>query len=637
LKAIKIHWPVIFFLCLTAFIFPKEKQAIILSVKGRYLIYSFDYKQIYGQEVEIKSDIFKAKGKELKIDLTSSSMILRGKVVVEMENKETLADELIYNLKNQQCFLKQYEEEIKEITLIDKIDYAPEKERFHKKGLIDNESFNDVQAITISKIQDSFIYFTGNYFEIDKEFNVFGTNVLLYVEGIESVGFKRIKLSDLNRETQGLQFNNLWFSRSRGIVGKLNFQYKGEKINSFNQLYFEEHTVLKNFIGPKRQFDLISSTNWNIKENNNLSILSNFSSTGLWNTTLSLNNSWTENFITNFSLVYNKPIKFKGEAWLEFQSSWNNKKIGLFSFSGRYGSRNQVTLTLMYNRSFLKNFNLYFTSNYFQTKLAGVTGMSRIYSGGITLSYSSRLFNFSSNYFLNSDLLNDQTLIQPQINFSLNPIKLYAGLLSFNLQNVFIYNMLRYKTYNDSTSSNNIILSLLTEPLLLSKGFSLSFNLSLEQFLETHGRNFTSAGVILNIKKSFSNFSEFELFYNVQSRRKTKNWFIEGTTNQDLSLLVRLFPENNDYSSWFSLSYDPKNNQLRQSFLDVSIKLIKNWKFHSILNYDFLFKKVNNVDLFILRDVGLFQLRFVWRSLSKQFLVELIPHSNKERSFYRRN
>jgi hypothetical protein len=64
---------------------------------------------------------------------------------------------------------------------------------------------------------------------------------------------------------------------------------------------------------------------------------------------------------------------------------------------------------------------------------------------------------------------------------------------------------------------------------------------------------------------------------------------------------------------------------LRQSFADISIDIIRNWRLHSLINYDFLLKKINNVDLYLIRDAGRFQLRFIWQSLSKQFLVELVP------------
>ncbi|MFQ5722736.1 MAG: hypothetical protein ACE5GI_09625, partial [Candidatus Aminicenantales bacterium] len=128
----------------------------------------------------------------------------------------------------------------------------------------------------------------------------------------------------------------------------------------------------------------------------------------------------------------------------------------------------------------------------------------------------------------------------------------------------------------------------------------------------------------IRARKEFLKGVYLECMYSAQTRRKTQGWLIEGTTSQDLSALLRVNPLQS-LDAWVSISYDPKNNQWRQSFTDISIGIVRNWRFHSLINYDFLLKKVNNIDLYLIREAGRFQLRFIWRSLSKQFLLELIP------------
>ena len=108
------------------------------------------------------------------------------------------------------------------------------------------------------------------------------------------------------------------------------------------------------------------------------------------------------------------------------------------------------------------------------------------------------------------------------------------------------------------------------------------------------------------------------------SRRRSKAWLIEGTTSQDVSAVVRADPGGR-ISGWVSFSYDPKAGEWKQSFADISIGLFKNWKFQSLLYYDFYRNKLNDIDLYLVRDAGRFDLRFIWRSISKQFLIELIP------------
>ncbi len=176
----------------------------------------------------------------------------------------------------------------------------------------------------------------------------------------------------------------------------------------------------------------------------------------------------------------------------------------------------------------------------------------------------------------------------------------------------------------EDSYSNNTVLTLSTQPIFLQKGLSLNYNFSLEQFVEKEGRNFTSGGFIFNANKSIVKGISEQGLYSFQKRRKSKDWLIEGTTSQDLSAVLKVNPSKR-INGWISFSYDPKNSQWRQSFADISVGIIRYWKLHSLVHYDFLLRKINNVDLYLIRDAGRFQLRFIWRSLSKQFLMELVP------------
>jgi hypothetical protein len=189
---------------------------------------------------------------------------------------------------------------------------------------------------------------------------------------------------------------------------------------------------------------------------------------------------------------------------------------------------------------------------------------------------------------------------------------------------MLIYNNLTTSDIRQNSFSDNLFINISTQPISIQKSLSLDFNLGLEQFIEKEGRNFTSGGLIIHADKNIAEGISLLGFYSFQSRRKTKSWLIEGTTSQDLSVIFKVNPSEK-LNSWISFSFDPKNSQWRQSFADLSFELIKNWKLHTLLNYDFIFKKINNIDLYLIREAGRFQLRFIWRSLSKQILLELVP------------
>jgi len=277
-----------------------------------------------------------------------------------------------------------------------------------------------------------------------------------------------------------------------------------------------------------------------------------------------------------------------------------------------------------YTNTFFNKINLLLSSSYSQIRIGESQDYSKIFTGGVSLSYNTRIFNLATDYYLNYDLFGNQLLSQPQLRLGLNPFSFYGGLLTANIYNIFIYNRLKAEDLRQYSYSNNTVFNLSTRPIYIQKSLNLNFNVALEQFLEKEGRNFTSGGFIIRAEKRVFKGVSLEGFYTVQSRRKTKGWLIEGTTSQDLSAVLNVNPSEK-LNGWLSFSYDPKNSQWRQSFADVSVGLIKNWKFHSLINYDFLLKKIGNVDLYLIRDAGRFQLRFIWRSLSKQFLVELVP------------
>lgn len=128
----------------------------------------------------------------------------------------------------------------------------------------------------------------------------------------------------------------------------------------------------------------------------------------------------------------------------------------------------------------------------------------------------------------------------------------------------------------------------------------------------------------MNLKQELAGGLRLEGFYSLQSRRRTKGGLLEGTTNQDLSSVLRFDP-NGGISGWLSMSCDPKSGRLKQSFADLRLGLVKGWFLHSLLSYDFLFSKLQNIDLYLIREAGRFELRFIWRSLSKQVMVELVP------------
>ncbi|MCJ7564851.1 MAG: hypothetical protein MUP52_09725 [Candidatus Aminicenantes bacterium] len=611
----------LFLLAFLAAYLPAAEEDILLRIDGGYLAHSYDHGQIYGEKITFQLGGRDIVSQYLKIDLSSRAFLAYGGVTLTAGDEKREADEFLFDPQKKTGLLIRYKDAID----VQPLDVSQAMTEETRQGLLaKRQTLSDVSLL---KIQNSLIYSTAKRLEITPSLEIVGYDVTLFIEGIESIGFKKFKLSggeELRRN--GFSLDKIWFTKSQGLFGKVDYSYEKEKkVQSLTRIYYEEHSVLKNYAGLPRQLDLQTSTTWMVKKKLSLGLAGNYNSTSLWNTRLWFDKKWNNDrsaLLLDFS--YNKPLEARSETWLGLQSTLNFNQWGQLSLQGKYEVHNQALANLSYNNMFLKKINLRLLSSYSQILIGGTGDFSKIFIGDVNLSYNANLFNAAADYYLNYDLFGNQRLMRPQMRLGFSPVTFYGGLLTATLQNVFIINNVKRDTAETRSYSNNAALNISAKPLFLRPDTSLQMNLALEQFLEKEGRNFTSAGLILRVNKSFTPGLAIEGFYSLQSRRRSKGWLIEGTTSQDLSAVVRVNPADR-LNGWLSLSFDPKAAEWKQSFADISIGLVKSWKFQSLLNYDFYRKKINNVDLYLIRDAGRFDLRFIWRSISKQFLVELVP------------
>jgi hypothetical protein len=607
-------------LCLAVTAAAAADDQALLRISGSYIAYSYDFNQLFGENVRFRWAGYEVSGRSLKIDFASRACLVFGKVVLNKGPDVFEADELLIDPDKGSGALIAYGEAV----TVREIGEWPEKSEAAKASFLSKR-----QALTewtLAKIQKSLIYYTATAVDILPDYDVWGSDVTLFVEGLQSVGFKKFKLTGGGQRTNGFSLDKVWFTRAQGLFGKASYSYEKEKkIQSLSQVYYEEHSILKDYAGLKRQLDFQTSTNWMVGDRVGLGAAGNYNSTSLWNARFWLDRKSKDaknSVLLDFA--YNKPLQSRGEAWVGLQSSLNSEQWGSLAFSGKVEFHNQALANLSYTKTLLKTIQVFLVSSYSQIAIGRTGGMSKIFTGNLSLSYNASLFNAATDYYLNDDLFGHQRLSRPQLRLGLNSFSFYGGLLTASMNNVFIHNTVRSDLANSQSYSNNTAFNLSARPLFLQKDLFLNFNLALEQFLEKEGRNFTSGGLILNADKQLGRGISLEGFYSVQSRRRTKGWLIEGTTSQDLSAMLRINPGPN-FNGWISLSYDPKNGEWRQSFADVSVGIIKNWKFQSLLNYDFFRKQLSNIEFTLVREAGRFELRFIWRSISKQFLVELVP------------
>jgi len=597
------------------------EDGLLLRIKGDYLGYSYDLNRVIGDGVTFRFLEYDVSCQTLKADIASRTFLGLGGVTLRKGGETLRFDALLFEPGLTTAAAFRFGQ-TKEVLAFPGGKALPETEA--RKARDRAATLDD---LTVTRIRESLISSTAKEIEITPAYEIIGRDVVMYVEGFESVGFARFKLSlGEKQRTGGFSLDKVWFNRNQGLFANASYLTEKENIiRSLTQARYEEHSILKSYTGLPRQLDIQSETTWTAAERLDLGLEANYNTTGLWNARFSADRRLREERgQVRFDLAFNKPLGRPFEAWLGIQSSLRFKKGGSLNVSGKTEMEGQRLAAVDYVLPLGKRFRFALNSRYSRLRLGAAGGRSNIFTGNLSLSYSAPRVTAAAEYYLNRDLVGDQRLSQPQFRVGLRPFSLYGGLLEAAIQNTFLASDMWTGRGTSRTFSNNTAFSLAVKPIDIRPGLSLQFTASLEQFLEKEGRNFTSVGGIFRAVYEIVPAVTLEGFYSLQSRRRTRGWLVEGTTGQDLSAMLRIDPDER-LNGWVMVSFDPKSGEWKQGYADLAVGLIRNWEFQTLLHYDFYRKQIGNVDLSLVRHAGRFDLRFIWRSLSRQILIELIP------------
>ena len=167
-------------------------EDIAINVQGTYLTFSYDYNQIYGENVELDSEFCHVFADYIKIDLVSRLFLAVGNVVLEKNGVLSSGDEFLFNPDEEDGLLIRYEETIQYEKFGEKV----ESSLSTRLGFFKN--------VNLMRFQKSFISFIGEHFTITEKYDVYGYDVTMYIEGLESVGLRKFKLSEgIQQERNG--------------------------------------------------------------------------------------------------------------------------------------------------------------------------------------------------------------------------------------------------------------------------------------------------------------------------------------------------------------------------------------------------------------------------------------------------
>ncbi len=600
-------------LCLPA----KER----LEIKGDYLLYSYDYNYIYGQgNLQIKSKEWTIQAGVVEIDVAGRAALASRDCRVETGKQKYAADMLEIDLESLDLKLATFRERIESWTLPGK--GPAEGERRPGPGQVTR---HEVEAL-----KRSLLYFLNHRIVITPNYRVYGYQTTVFIEGVQSLSFKKFKLDQGagEKDIQGAGIDKIWYYPSQGAVvnGHLTLEkpLKAGAVKTSNALDLKYDVFNKTGNPPRGKIYFNSASSLDLDRKSALNLDVNAITGNIFSVLLAMRTKWTPRWSSGWTAEYSRTSARREELWLRLNAGLQDKLLGSASLSLGYEKERQYQAGVSLQNQALKHVSLSLQHN--RSRLLYGEGMyNRQDTSAFTLAYSHRLFNMAADYSFHRDLLQDQSQGTPRFTLNLSPFRLYHGLLQVNFSSSFLVNRLALGGVRDDRSRANLALNLQSETIRLGSGPRFSFALSAEQLLEPERLGqFTSLGWVLKSSQPIAGFADLDFLYNYHTRRQTEAWLIQGSTSQDWSAVLRLKENARRVTGWVSLSYDTKTGRFTSTYLDCAVALIKNWQFQTQMHYDFLFKNFN-YDLYLIRHAGRIMVRASYRSLSRKFLLEVLP------------
>ncbi len=610
-------WPLLLLVLLTGLRLESPAAVRQVQVKAGFLVYSFDHNYLLGQgEVLLKTGAYEIRAGRIDLDLQEKSALLSGRVSISDGRGEKNYDLVEINLDSLAFRGSVFADSIHEES-----SFLAAEAEFQRKSQ---------RRIDLNTLRDSLLYFLCTEVQLRGD-RVYGLGVTAFLEGVQSVTLKRFRLDvlagDKQPQERPFSIERFWYYQSQGFILnsalRLEKEWEGGSLRNRQTLGLNYDPFARST--PRHLgLDFQSDTTIRLSPKQALNIRGSLVARNQADLRLVLSRSWNEKLSQELQLELKKPWQRRGEAWLGLLTSFNDfTGWGRFNLSLKAAEK-QHLVDLQYGRQMLKGLDFTFQQAFSRLRLSQ-TDETRLANSSVALQYNHHLFQIGADYALNRDLIRETSRSSPRLQMRLNPLSMYAGLLKLNLHSTLLSNRVLLAGRREDAWKANFGLGLATEPLPVWTGFTLNTTLALEQFLDQNpDLSQLASGVVVRGRQVFSSGAGWEIIYNFQSRRKLSDWFVSGTTSQDASLLLFLAPDKHVLNGRASISYDAKRGRFNSGFLDADLHLFKNWRLQSQLNYDFLVRRLS-ADFFLVKKSGRILFRVTYRTLSRQFLIELIP------------
>ncbi|MEN8222395.1 MAG: hypothetical protein ABFR36_03965 [Acidobacteriota bacterium] len=588
-------------------------SAILLEITGDYLFYSYDHTYVTGRgNIIVKSKDCEMRGTSIEIDVRTRSLILSSSCIINCkEGKELTGDMIRSDLTKMSVTLYRFGEKI-EITPV--------------KG---SRPRTDFIRKNRKLLDDSLLYFVGRKFRMKDNFELTGYGVTVFIEGAQSLSFKKFRMDKgVSGKSELFSINNLWYTSKTGFITDLSFNYKKDKGKTkfFNREYLKlNYDLFKvRSDSPEAQFNIGTESTLKFSDSSSLMLKGGYITGNSGQASLSWKLKPLKSMKTSLTLDYRDRINNGSELWIRGDLGLDMKKAGRISLRYNHGKDLGYSGDITYDNNFAKFLSFSAASNISVSRVAD-TIVNRISDSRFSLRYTNSAFNLSANYSLNRDLINDNHRYSPGFVLNTSPLPFYNGLLKLNFSSSLLFNTVVREESRENSFRSNTALSITGKHLDISRRIFLDISGRVEQFFDSDPmENFTTAGIVLRGVHNISKDITMELLYNFHTRRETRQWLISGTSTGDISTVLRFKPTGGKLNLWGSVSYDTERGDYTTGFLNLRYNLIKYWSLQSFMNYDFEFGNLN-YSIFLERSAGRILLRASYRSLSKQFQLEIIP------------
>lgn len=582
------------FLCLNLILvlLSLSLEAEWFRYKGDYFIYSDDINYLYGSgnitlkpgrsNIEIKGDL-------LYLRIGGITGVIYGNVRVlhfNKDQKEKDLDTAVKEEKYDAVFFKGIPAKMLMVSYKDKIELTGDLEL--------NPYFKHFEKKTPEELKkDSTLYFEFREFRINENRKIIAKTVIPYMMGLPTVPLRKFTVRRgawLDRTLLG--FRNVNYSGVEGLSVAFYLRMREKFIKGDNNIKLYERDLF-GLEGPKRGILFSGKNNFLLKKKNILE-------------TSTLLNSGEQSF--NFRFGHRMNFKFfsyslsqviSGQknrpTFIEFTSDLTINKLKLivprFQFSHdwkkSYSYRFSTPLNL------LKNLSL---NTSWQRKIIKDSYRLDTSDFSTSLHFNAPLFSLSSNYNFSKNLVEAAIRKNFSVNLKLKPLRFLMNNVSMDISSFYMFSSLPYGEQNMTRISPGMNIGIRSAGALMPLGLHLIPSFTFNHLWDNQEEDFTDFNYALSLQKEIGNFRS-SVDYVLASRYRAENFWIEGSSRQNLNLNLEL----NDKKSYsFLLRFYYNNNlDLENISFTGQWNLFYDLRFSSFLLYYNQEKKFRTLEVFI--------------------------------------